>query len=512
MATGCATHPAPAPPPIQPARDRAVAREPRKPDQATIRLQKDLGAVFDAPLMAHAEWGVVVRSLQTGEVLYRRTPDKLLMPASNMKIVTLAAAARVLTWDYRFTTTLETVGTVEGGALQGDLFVRGGGDPTINTRNGRGAAVFGEWTAALKASGIERISGRVIGDDQLFDDDGLGMGWAWDYLEAGYAAPVGALQFNEDTAELTVMPGAHAGDPAIVRLAPGSGLTLSNRAFTGPADQPETIAYRRLLDRPVLEVTGTVPLLPQPAVAAAPARTVTRQIAVVNPTVYFAQSFRDALIANGIAVAGEAVDLDDIVESSSADAAAPRRVLAKTDSPPLREIATVLMKVSQNLYAETLLKAVGAVNTGSGTARAGRAAAARMLQDWTMDESSLVMADGSGLSRYNYVTANLLAGILARMYSDPAHREPFYASLPIAGKDGTVSTRMRRTRAEGNAVAKTGSISNVRALSGYVRTRDGEMLAFAILANDFVVPAATVNWIADLAVEVLANFSRKPQR
>jgi D-alanyl-D-alanine carboxypeptidase/D-alanyl-D-alanine-endopeptidase (penicillin-binding protein 4) len=133
-----------------------------------------------------------------------------------------------------------------------------------------------------------------------------------------------------------------------------------------------------------------------------------------------------------------------------------------------------------------------------------------MLQDWTMDESSLVMADGSGLSRYNYVTANLLAGILARMYADPAHREPFYASLPIAGKDGTVATRMRRTRAEGNAVAKTGSIANVRALSGYVRTRDGEMLAFAILANDFVVPAATVNWIADLAVAVLANFSRKP--
>ena len=120
------------------------------------------------------------------------------------------------------------------------------------------------------------------------------------------------------------------------------------------------------------------------------------------------------------------------------------------------------------------------------------------------------MVDGSGLSRYNYVTADLVVTLLERMYDDPRHREPFMAALPAAGRDGTLAARLRRTRAEGNTRAKTGSLLNVRALSGYTRTRDGEMLAFSILANDYRIPGATVNWITDLAVETLANFTRHP--
>ena len=127
---------------------------------------------------------------------------------------------------------------------------------------------------------------------------------------------------------------------------------------------------------------------------------------------------------------------------------------------------------------------------------------------WGIQPGSYVQADGSGLSRYDFVTAEMIVTLLERMHKDPRHRDAFVATLPIAGKDGTISTRMRNTRAEANAVAKTGSISNVRALSGYVRTRDGETLVFSILANSFTIPAATVNWIADLAVETLANYTR----
>jgi D-alanyl-D-alanine carboxypeptidase/D-alanyl-D-alanine-endopeptidase (penicillin-binding protein 4) len=119
------------------------------------------------------------------------------------------------------------------------------------------------------------------------------------------------------------------------------------------------------------------------------------------------------------------------------------------------------------------------------------------------------MYDGSGLSRYNYVTASAIATILEHMYKDPRHHDAFLSTLPIAGKDGTIASRMRATRAEGNAIAKTGSIANARSLSGYVRTRDGEMLVFSILSNDFIGPAATINYIADLAVETLSNFTRK---
>jgi D-alanyl-D-alanine carboxypeptidase/D-alanyl-D-alanine-endopeptidase (penicillin-binding protein 4) len=456
--------------------------------------------------MDHGQWAVVVRTAGKAEALYERNPRKLMVPASNMKIVTLAAAAQSIGWDARFITTLEASGPVEGGVLRGDLYVRGGGDPTINTRNARGAAVFGEWASVLTASGITRIDGRIIGDDNLFDDEGLGAGWAWDYLQYGYAAPTGALQYNEDVVNLVVTPGAAAGAAAVVSLSPGSGLALTNKATTAAAGTPETVDYRRFHDRPILEVTGVVPLTPTPDATGPPVRTVGRQVAVVNPTWYFVESLKNALTAQGIAVAGDAVDLDDL----ELPPATERRVIARTESPPLREIAAVMMKVSHNLYADTLLKAIGATASGRGTVTAGRDAVLAALREWKIDERSLVMADGSGLSRYNYVTADLVAALLDRMYADPRHRDAFMATLAIAGRDGTVSTRLRKTRAEGNARVKTGAISNMRSLSGYVQTRDGEMLAFSILANDFTIPAATVNWIADLAVEALANFTRQP--
>jgi D-alanyl-D-alanine carboxypeptidase/D-alanyl-D-alanine-endopeptidase (penicillin-binding protein 4) len=463
--------------------------------------------VFAAPIMAHANWAVVVRSLGTGELLYERNPDKLMVPASNMKIVTLAAAARVIGWDTRFVTTIETAAPVEGDTLRGDLYVRGGGDPTINTRNGRGAAVFADWAAALQAAGIRRIDGRIIGDDNLFDDEGVGAGWAWDYLEADYAAPVGALQYNEDVAALMVLPGRVPGDAAVVSLAAGSGLRLVNKALTSAAGTPETIQFRRRLDAAVLEVTGTVPLPPaEPLPANQAVRTAARNVAVVNPTAYFVQSLKHALVARGVDVTGEAVDIDDLPPATPEPAL---RVLARTESQPLRDIAAVMMKVSQNLYAETLFKAAGRAVKGAGTADAGRAAVLETLRDWKLDESALVMFDGSGLSRYDYVSANLIAGLLGRLYAEPQHRDAFMASLAIAGKDGTVTNRMKRTRAEGNARVKTGSISNMRSLSGYVNTRDGEPVVFSILANDFTLPAATINWITDLAVEIVANFTRQ---
>jgi D-alanyl-D-alanine carboxypeptidase/D-alanyl-D-alanine-endopeptidase (penicillin-binding protein 4) len=449
--------------------------------------------------MARAVWGVDIRSLDNGESLYELDARKLMMPASNMKIATLAAAAEILGWDYRFTTTLETTASIEGGVLCGDLIVRGTGDPTINSRDGRAAAVILEWVDALRNAGISRIDGRIIGDDQAFDDEWLGSGWAWDYLQFGYAAPVGALQFNESTAQLRIVPGALPGDPAVAELSPGAGLTILNRVQTAPAGSRETVDYRRFLDRPLLEVTGSVP---------AGATPVLRNVAAVNPTLLFIQSLKEALAAWNIPVAGDAVDLDDIAVDLG-NTAAERRVLATVQSAPLREIATVLMKASQNLYAETLVKAIGAAHGGLGTSAGGRTAIRGLLTEWGIPPDTYVVADGSGLSRYNYVSAAMIRALLERMYRDERHRDAFTRSLAVAGKDGTMASRMRRTRAEGNAIAKTGSIANVRSLSGYVRTRDGEMLVFSILANDFVIPAATVNWIADLAVEIIANFTRE---
>lgn len=437
--------------------------------------------------------------MDSGELLYSLNAGKLMVPASNMKILTLAAAAETLGWDHRFTTTLEARGSIVGGVLHGDLFVRGGGDPTINTREGRGEAVFRAWVAALSAAGINEIDGRIVGDDQAFDEEGIGAGWAWDYLQYRYAAPVGALAFNENAAALEVTPGSGPGAPASVRLSPGSGLSVVNRTITGPPDSEDVFDYRRRIDRPVLEVTGSIP---------ADARLSGYWVAVLNPTVFFVRSFKDALIAGGIPVSGEGVDFDDIAADFQTLTQPARRVLASTQSPPLRDIATVLMKVSHNLYAETLFKALGAARGGLGTAEGGRLTMRSVLSGWGIPDDAYTIYDGSGLSRYNYVTAGTLATILEHLHRDPRHRQAFLASLPIAGRDGTLDSRLNRTRAAGNAVAKTGSLAHVRALSGFVRTKDDEVLAFSILANDFPIPSRTIDYAADLAVEILANFTR----
>ncbi len=493
--TACAAH-TPAATPASQRRPAAAAN----PSRAVRQLRADLGAIFGAPIMARGTWAVDVRSLATGERLYELGSGRLMMPASNMKILTTATAAETLGWDYRFTTTLETRGTIQGGALTGDLIVRGGGDPTINSRGAHAAAVFDDWARALREAGIDRIDGRIVGDDQAFDDEGLGAGWAWDYLQYGYAAPSGALQYNEDVATLSVLPGAAGGEAAIVRLPPGSGLTLINRAITGAEGSAPTIDYRRHLEAAILEVTGSVALG-----ADGP---ITRDVAVVNPTIFFAQSLKDGLIARGIDVTGPAVDLDDIAAELAA-ATGERRTLVETRSAPLSEIATVLMKVSQNLYAETFLKAIGAAKGGLGTTDAGRAVVRNTLSSWGIPDDSYVQLDGSGLSRYDYVTAETIVDVLQHLYKDSRHRDAFMATLPVAGRDGTIASRLKKTRAEGNAIAKTGSIANVRSLSGYVKTRDGETLVFSILANGFVIPPATVTWITDLAVETLSNFSRR---
>jgi D-alanyl-D-alanine carboxypeptidase/D-alanyl-D-alanine-endopeptidase (penicillin-binding protein 4) len=495
---------------------------PRPPVSGTRSLASDLTAIFDAPLLARAEWAVLVRSLETGQTLYARNAGKLVMPASNMKIVTLAAAAERLGWDYRFETTAVSDAAIVDGVLDGDLVIVGGGDPSINPRHDRDAKIFEDLALQLRWAGVRAIGGRVVGDDNAFDDREIGAGWAWDYLGAGYAAPVNALAYHENLVELRLLPGPAVGAPARIEPemfdwpgacgGPGGpersalyGLTIVSKATTAEAKTAPTIDLWRERRSLTLEISGAI------AVDSDPIR---RTASVENPTLFFVRAFREWLISHGIDVQGEAADIDDLAPVAPAARvapAAPVRVLARMQSPPLWEIATVLMKISQNLYAEMLFKTLGRF-AGTTGATGARTAVSDVLTAWRIPSDSYVLADGSGLSRYNYVTPEMLVTILTRMQTDPRHRDRFEATLPIAGVDGTIASRMRGTRAEGNARAKSGSIANVRSLSGYVRTRDGERLVFSIVANHFTLPAATVDYVTDLAVEALANFTRNPRQ
>jgi serine-type D-Ala-D-Ala carboxypeptidase/endopeptidase (penicillin-binding protein 4) len=474
----------------------AAAAAASQAHSAAAALAQELGRLFDAPAFDRMQWAVVVQSLQTGETLYSRSATKLMMPASNMKIVTLAVAADRLGWDFTYETRLVSSAPVANGVIEGDLVVVGNGDPTIGSRGGGATRVFEQWADQLLADGISAINGRIVADARAFDRESLGAGWAWDYLADSYAAGVSALQFNESSADVAVRPGAAAGTPALVEVRPiESGLILDKRVTTVAEGQPD-LDLSRLPGSNRLIVAGTIPLA---------SAEVVRVATVDRPALYFARMLRATLAAKGIRVKGEAGEYEDVYPIPPT---APARVLLSHRSAPLSEFSRVLMKVSQNQYAETLLRTLGA-SGGSGSAAAGRKAVREVLDGWGVAPDAYILADGSGLSRYNYLCAETLVKILRQVYRDPRHHDPFIATLPIGGQDGTISRRFVGTLAAGNVRAKTGSIANVRALSGYVTTADGEPLVFSILANDFSVPQSVIDSTTDIAIERLANFTRK---
>jgi D-alanyl-D-alanine carboxypeptidase/D-alanyl-D-alanine-endopeptidase (penicillin-binding protein 4) len=462
----------------------------------TNSLHESIDTLLSVPALEHVSWGIVARSLANNETLYSLNARKLLTPASNMKIVTLAAAADKLGWDFSFETRLLAAGPIAGGVLDGDLVVVGTGDPSIDDWDGAATRLFQSWAVQLKGLGIRAMSGRLVGDDNAFDDESLGGGWAWDDLGASFATGVGALQFNENTAQVGLAPGSKIGNRASVTVGPpGTALAIRNLVTTSHADEPIDITIRRVPGSAALEILGSVPL---------GSSRIVRNVSVDNPTVYFVNALRANLIANGIDVRGPAVDIDDIANAPSRDRAT---LLISHRSPPLAELAQTMMRLSQNLYAETLLKTLGAAE-GPGTVEAGRRVVASMLQDWGVGPTDLVMEDGSGLSRYNLATPDAIVAILSHISRDDRLRGPFEATLPVAGRDGTLAQRLKGTPAEGNARVKSGSFSNGRALSGYVRTADGEVVAFSIIANNFGVPADIVDRTLEAIIVEFATFKR----
>lgn len=462
-------------------------------------LRAELDEILADPAFENAHWGVMVQSLGTGQVLYRKNERKLFMPASNMKLVTGATALTRLGADYRFRTAVGACGTLGAdGALVGDLIIKGGGDPSISSRfnDGDPVATFRAWADSLRNSGVRRIEGNVVGDDDLFDDIHIGPGWAWDYLGAAYAAEIGALLLNEGAAEFTVRPGSSVGSSAIVGQSPETAYLHVSQSVTTTADSTgvSVRASRRPFSNEA-ELAGEIWIGTDH---------VNRSVAPHDPTMYFVTVLRETLIAEGISVAGDGVDRDSI----DAEACGTPIQLFVHESPPLREILKPFFKESQNQIGEMLLRYLGAADSDMGSVAAGRRAVAAALTGWGIPDDSYVYYDGSGLSRYNYLAPEAVVRLLRRMYQRPEFGD-FEAALPIAGVDGTLENRMKNTKAENNARAKTGFISNARALSGYVETEDGELLAFSIITNNFDTPVRPVEYVQDLIVERLADFSRR---
>jgi D-alanyl-D-alanine carboxypeptidase/D-alanyl-D-alanine-endopeptidase (penicillin-binding protein 4) len=472
----------------------ARARQGRDSD----RLRQDLAAVLRAPVLARSHWGILVKSLDRGDVLFEHNAGKLAVPASNMKILTMAVTAERLGWDHRFETTLESDASVVGGVLQGDLILRGGGDPSIALRSDVAARTFDEWAQQLRAAGIQAIEGRVVSEDGALDDEELGAGWPWDDMVFAYSGPVSSAFYNESLVRITVRPGLVEGDRAALEVVPPQdhGLVIINDVKTAAAGTEASLRLRRERGSAGLHITGTVPIdaAEPPSFGAA----------VENPALFFARALRSALLQRGLGVEGEAIDSDSLAGDDPARASAPRRVLARHISAPLAETGRTFMKVSQNLYGELFVKALG-LAAGEGTTARGQEAIAETLDSWGVPRDSYILADGSGLSRLNYVSAETIVRVLERMFRDPRHRDAFAQTLPVGGEDGTLRNRLHAAWTVGRVRAKTGSLSNVRALSGYLTTRGGERLAFSIVANNFTLPGWRIERVIDLLAEILVR-------
>jgi D-alanyl-D-alanine carboxypeptidase/D-alanyl-D-alanine-endopeptidase (penicillin-binding protein 4) len=465
-----------------------------EPD-ATFLLHKQIESLLRDPNLASAQIGIYIENLHNGRIIFQHNPFKRFIPASNMKLYTTATALNRLGAEFRYKTGFYINGSIQDSELDGDLIIRGSGDPSISGRFKEDDifALFRDWADSLKKHGIARIQGNLIGDESYFSGSKLGFGWQWDDEPYWYSAQTNALSFNDNCVDLTIIPGDSAGVPARVETNPSSDFVrIENTAVTVHPDSLSRINISRCRAVNTIEVSGGIPVDRKP---------IKESITIENPGSYFLKHLRSILDSSGVSVQGECRIINSPPEYDSMNRIFVHR------SPQFGELIRVVNKGSHNFYADQLFKTLGSEIKRNGDWRT----ASEVVKEWlrgigvAIDQISIY--DGSGLSRVNLITPTSTAALLRHMYYHPEF-ELFYDSLPIAGVDGTLKRRMKGTAAEGNVRAKTGYVMHARALSGYVHDQDETPYLFVIMANHYSVPTPYINLFQDRICILMSNFSR----
>lgn len=460
------------------------------------KLSDYINPVLDQSEAAGVTAGVLVRSLDdSGDeaIWYEREADSLLTPASNLKLLTTAAALSQLGPDYVYQTELYGDTSIPAnGVLKGNLYVKGYGDPTLHTEDAlkvqEGVSIE-EIASWIKEKGIKHINGDLVLDESYFDQQRLGLGWAWDDESYYYNPTLGALALNRGTVMLEYQPGSNVGDSVQINLFPKTSyVQVINESKTVDAGQENTFAILRDRGTNTIRVTGNLPVDHEGDYERVP---------VEEPAMYVGTVLKDALLKEGITFTGK---------STITVRTIPHTAVKWTEfsSMPLKEIVSYLNKKSDNFYAEMLLKTLGAVKKGEGSASAGAEAVQESLASMG-GSTHFDMVDGSGLTRYNLISARHLASVLEGMTKQTVFT-PFAESLPIAGVDGTLKNRLKETAAENNLHAKTGSMTGVNSLSGYVTTKGGEKLVFSIVLNGYAEDSEVFTKIQDQIAVILASL------
>ncbi len=453
--------------------------------QLSKKAVRGIDSLLTAGPFDHALWGIALMD-EKGKLLYGHNADKLFIPASNTKLVVSAVAAALLPGDWTIRTSLYGTGPVVDGVLDGNLVLYGRGDPTMGRRcYSTDTTMAGvcdrdpftrlrELAAGLKSRGIVSVRGDLIGDGSWYDGEVIHSDWVAYDLSWWYAAPVSGLGFNDNSVDIRWGPGPSIGAPAILSMDPDLGdVMLENRTRTIAAGGPNDIGDRMFRE------PGTLHLWAEGEVAA-DFRGATESFALPDPNLFTARALRQTLAEAGISILGTTRSTTD---STAYQAARQGTPLAETTSRPLRDWIFPILNTSQNWYAEMMLKQLGRQFEHEGSWSGGLAAERRFLKDSAgVDSTQFALADGSGLSASNLVSPVAFTQLLRYIRTHPGY-QTFAFGLPQSGQLGSLRNRFIGTPMEGRVRAKTGSISRVNTLSGYLEMANGRTYSFSVQLN-----------------------------
>jgi serine-type D-Ala-D-Ala carboxypeptidase/endopeptidase (penicillin-binding protein 4) len=442
-------------------------------------------------------WGIKVQYVNTGEVIYERNATKMFSPASNVKLFTTAAALCLLGPEYRYETDFVTNGTIENGILKGDLIIRGSGDPTWDERfhTDKYDSIMVHFVDLLKAQGITRINGDIIGDDNIFDDIPLGDGWMWDDERDSSSAQLSGLSFRRNYIDYKLTPNySNIGSPVIIESSPQTSyVNLRNDLTTVSGETDSDWSYGRNRETNDHWFEGSY---------STQAGVKERFLTIHNPTLFTVHVLKEHLMERGILVDGNPMDADDLADSINYK---QTKILFTFVSNPMSDIVIKTNHPSQNFIAETLVKTMDKEFGGEGSSKEGMKVQMALFDSLGIDIENLYLRDGSGLSRYDLVSPNNIASLLQVMWNHEYHSY-YVDSFPIAGVIGTIQKRMLGSSAVGNVHAKSGNMTNVSCLSGYAWTESDEPIIFSIMANNYMIGNSKVKPIQDKIAIILSDM------
>ena len=508
--------------PVRAQQPAAATSNDSKPANITA-LRENISQLLDQSKFAAARWGVRIVIAGTNDengVIFGRDADKSFIPASNMKLYTSAAALDAFGPDFRIATSVYATRPVTPrGTLRGDLILYGRGDPNISPRfEGENPDRYSDHVPAdtiapierladqIKARGLKVITGDIIGDDSFFAGDLLGPGWEWDDLQFYYGAEVSALTVNDNVVTVIVTPGRRSGDKPVIKVQPQTSyVKIVNNATTVKSGATR-IGIHRPLDDNTVEIFGSIPLDAQKSET---------NIAIHNPAMFAATLLKEALARRRIRHLGKIRRINAQQRMTVPFDESKLVELAMIESRPMSELLMVINKQSQNLHTEMMLHQLGArvaarqppnaYGQPRSTISLGNEVRRAFLERAGIPTQPLNLRDGSGLARQNLVTPRSTSMLLEFMLRHQ-FAKVFRDSLGIAGVDGTLERRLRETAATNNLRGKTGTLSNVNALSGYVMTRAGELLIVSMMGNNYTGPGRDVTSVMDQICVLLAEF------